>query len=126
MNIEMLTGYKSTMFDGDADLAVLGNAWRALRLYSRKARTAIQAGNITEKAAMIHRADRLLVLLTGILDTSQGTRLGPKLMSIYAALQRSLLQANLSNDVESLLDFEEAIDALARDMLRSAKISTAA
>jgi flagellin-specific chaperone FliS len=79
-----------------------------------------------EKAAMIDRASRLLVLLSGILDTGPGTKLGPKLMRIYGALQRSLLHANINNDVEALLEFEQAIDALARDMIRNAKIPAAA
>ena len=126
MNIQMLTSYKSNMFDGEPTLEWLGQAWRALRLYSRKARAAIEARETVEKAAMIDRASRLLVLLSGILDTGPGTRLGPSLMRIYGALQRSLLHANINNDVEALLEFEQAIDALARDMIRTSRIPAAA
>jgi len=126
MNIEMITSYKSNMFDGEPTLEWLAQAWRALRLYSRKARGAIETRETVEKAAMIDRASRLLVLLSGILDTGPGTKLGPKLMRIYGALQRSLLHANINNDVEALLEFEQAIDALARDMIRNAKIPAAA
>jgi flagellin-specific chaperone FliS len=68
------------------------------------------------KADMIQRADNLLTLMSGILDTGHGTTLGPALMSIYSALRQTLLVANANNDTEALVNFEEALLTLDRDM----------
>jgi flagellar biosynthetic protein FliS len=126
MTVEMLAGYRATMFDGEPGLDWLRQAWRALKLYARKAGRAIEAGNLAEKGEAVHKADELLLLLTGILDTGEGSRLGPKLMAIYTSLHATLLRANLNNDAQALVDFEQAIDALARDMLSQSRIPTAA
>ena len=90
------------MFDGETELDWLRHGWRALRLYGRKAKAAILAGDMALKAEMMIRADRLLVLMTGILDTGPGTTLGPALMKIYATLQTTLLRANIQNDAAAL------------------------
>lgn len=126
MKIEMLAGYRATMFDGDAGLDWLRHGWRGLRLYGRKAKAAILAGNHVHKAEMIDRADRLLALMAGILDTGDGATLGPLLMTIYAKLHMTLLRANVNSDTEALDEFEQVIDILARDMLHGMKIPVAA
>ncbi|HEY1858026.1 flagellar protein FliS [Acidocella sp.] len=121
----MIAGYRATMFDGETELDWLRHGWRALRLYGRKAKAAILAGDIALKAEMMHRADRLLVLLTGILDTGPGTTLGPALTTIYGTLQTTLLRANLQNDAAALDEFDRAIETLARDMLETPEPGTA-
>ena len=99
MVIDIIAGYRATMFDGEAELNWLRQGWRALRLYARKAKAAILDDDMALKWEMITRADQLLVLMTGILDTAPGTTLGPKLMNIYGVLQATLLRANLRNDM---------------------------
>jgi flagellar biosynthetic protein FliS len=125
MMMDMIAGYRATMFDGETELDWLRHGWRALRLYGRKAKTAIQAGDVALKAEMVMRADRLLVVMTGILDTAPGTTLGPALMNIYTALQASLLRANIQNDVAALEEFDRALETLVRDMLETSEPGTA-
>ena len=125
MMMDMTAGYRATMFDGAAELDWLRHGWRALRLYGRKAKAAILAGDIAQKAEMIVRADRLLVLMTGLLDTGPGTTLGPALMNIYTTLQTALLRANIQNDAAALDEFDRAIEILVRDMLETTEPGTA-
>jgi len=119
MTNETVDGYRATMFDGEPGLGWLRPGWRALRLYGRKAKAAIEAGDIALKAQMIHRADKLLILMTGILDTGGGTTLGPLLMNIYTQLGLTLLRANTNNDTAALDDFETALATLDREMLQT-------
>ncbi len=84
MMMDMIAGYRTTLFDGEEELDWLRHGWRGLRLYARKAKAAMLNGDMVLKAEMLNRADRLLVLMTGILDTGAGTTLGPLLMQIYA------------------------------------------
>ena|ERR1700734_2517872 len=119
MMMDMIAGYRATMFDGDSELDWLRHGWRALRLYARKAKAAILAGDMAQKGEMVARADQLLVLMTGLLDTAPGTTLGPKLMNIYSVLQATLLRANLNNDIAALDEFDKAIENLVRDMLET-------
>src|ERR1700722_6404694 len=119
MMMDMIAGYRATMFDGETELDWLRHGWRARRLYGRKAKAAIQAGDVALKAEMVMRADRLLVMMTGILDTGPGTTLGPVLMNIYTALQASLLRANIQNDVAALEEFDRALETLVHDMLET-------
>jgi flagellar biosynthetic protein FliS len=119
MMMDMTAGYRATMFDGETELGWLRHGWRALRLYGRKAKAAMLAGDTALKAEMIVRADRLLVLMTGILDTAPGTTLGPALMNIYTMLQATLLRANVQNDTSALDEFDNAIENLVRDMLET-------
>jgi flagellin-specific chaperone FliS len=116
MNLYMASGYRAGLFDGEAGLNWLRPGWRGLRLYARKARHAIEQGDLAHKADMITRADKLLTLMTGILDTGHGTTLGPALMNIYTALRENLLRANLNDDTDALSDFESALLVLDRDM----------
>ncbi len=118
MNTDMISEYRATMFDGRADVSWLRQGWRGLRLYGRKAKAAIEAGDIPAKAAMIARADELLNLMTGILDTSAGGKLGPALMTVYSALRFTLLRANTENSTAALDDFEAALAFLDRDMTK--------
>ena len=120
------TGYRAGMFDGKAELSWLHQGWRGLRLYGRQARAAIAAGDMVKKAEMISRADSLLNLLCGILDTESGATLGPALLTIYTALRHTLLRANGTNDTSALDDFENALAILDREMLETQKsMSTA-
>jgi flagellar biosynthetic protein FliS len=116
---DLITTYRATMFDGTADLVWLRQGWRGLRQYGRRARLAIEENDIAVKAAMIARADELLNLMSGILDTSEGTTLGPALMTIYSALRFTLLRANTENSIDALQDFEQALSILDRDMIKS-------
>ncbi len=114
------------MFDGDADVNWLRPGWRGLRLYGRRAKAAIEAGDLATKAEMIARADELLNVMTGILDTENGTTLGPALMTIYTALRYTLLRANTENNIPALDDFETALAFLDRDMIKSSESAIAA
>jgi flagellar biosynthetic protein FliS len=126
MMMDMIAGYRATMFDGETELDWLRHGWRALRLYGRKAKAAIAAGDMALKGQMIIRADQLLVLMTGMLDTGPGTTLGPALMRIYSVLQNTLLRANLQNDVSALEEFDRALENLVRDMLGTPEAGSAA
>jgi len=126
MSFENLAGYQAGMFDGKADLAWVRKGWRGLRLYGRKAKAAIIAGDIATKAEMISRADLLLNVMTGILDTEDGTTLGPALMTVYTALRFTLLRANIENNTAALDDFEAALAILDRDMIKSSESAIAA
>jgi flagellin-specific chaperone FliS len=114
------------MFDGTADISWLRQGWRGLRQYGRRARLAIEQNDTATKAAMIARADELLNIMSGILDTSEGTSLGPALMTIYAALRFTLLRANTENSLDALADFEAALAILDRDMIKSSESVLAA
>ncbi len=123
---DLIGTYRATMFDGAADLAWLRQGWRALRQYGRRARLAIEENDLGAKAAMIAHADELLTVLSGILDTSAGTTLGPALMTIYTALRFTLLRANTENSTEALQDFEAALAILDRDMIKPSESVLAA
>ncbi len=109
-------GYRAAMFDGQPGVHWLRQAWRALRHYARQAAEAIEAGDRLRQVDMIMRADRLLTLLTGLLDTSEDAVLGAHLQRIYTALQGALLRANSLNDAAELAIFEQAVDELSRSM----------
>lgn len=119
MAMDMMTGYRAAMFDGKADLDWLRQGWRGLRLYGRKARAAIEAGDLAAKRDMILRADRLLNVMAGILETEPGATLGPALGTIYTALRYTLFRANSENSLSALDDFETALAILDRDMVKS-------
>ncbi len=120
------TSYRAGMFDGTPDIAWLRQGWRALRLYGRKARGAIAEGDLPAKAEMIARADDLLTVMTGILQTGASTTLGPALMTVYTALRYTLLRANIENNVKALDDFEAALALLDRDMIKLSESAIAA
>jgi flagellar biosynthetic protein FliS len=119
--MDTVTNYRAGMFDGKTDISWLRQGWRGLRFYGRKAKAAIEAGDIAVKADMISRADQLLNVMTGILDTESGTTLGPALVTIYTALRYTLLRANIGNDISALDDFETALAILDRDMTKSSE-----
>jgi flagellin-specific chaperone FliS len=127
---DLINTYRATMFDSAADMDWLRQGWRGLRHYGRRARTAIEAGDQATKAAMIARADELLTVMSGILDTSEGTTLGPALMTIYSALRFTLLRANTEatweNSIAALQDYETALAILDRDMMKSSESVLAA
>jgi flagellin-specific chaperone FliS len=130
ISTDLISTYRATMFDGAADLAWLRQGWRALRQYGRRARLAIEENDTATKAAMLARADELLTVMSGILDTSEGATLGAALMTIYSALRFTLLRANTAGDTESsiaaLHDFEAALAILDRDMIKSSESVLAA
>ncbi|MCB5945702.1 flagellar protein FliS [Acidocella sp. KAb 2-4] len=121
--MDIINEYRASMFDGQADVAWLHQGWRGLRLYGRRARLAIAAGDVATKAIMLARADDLLTLMSGILDTSDASTLGQALMTIYSALRYTLLRANTENSLSALDDFEAALAILDQDM---AKVSEGA
>lgn len=121
-----MQSYRAGMFDGEADIAWLKKGWRGLRLYGRKAKAAIAAGDVVAKADMIFRADQLLNVMSGILNTEAGTKLGPALMTIYSALRFTLFRANVENSIAALDDFEAALAFLDRDMTQISESALAA
>lgn len=123
---DLISNYRATMFDGAADLNWLRQGWRGLRQYGRRAHLAIEEDDMATKAAMIARADELLNVMSGILDTSAGTTLGPALMVIYSALRFTLLRANAENSLAALRDFEAALAILDRDMIKTSESVLAA
>lgn len=116
--MEKTISYRATMFDGEPDLDWLRPGWRALRLYAQKAKAAIEDGDSALKADMISRADQLLTIMSGILEISPGSTLGPSLMRIYSALRLALLDANMSNTCEPLADFDRALRTLDDEFLK--------
>jgi flagellar biosynthetic protein FliS len=126
MSMETISGYRAGMFDGKSDISWLQQGWRGLRFYGRKAKAAIAEGDAATKADMISRADQLLTVMTGILETDTGSKLGPALVTIYDALRYTLLRANIGNDISALDDFETALALLDRDMTKSSESVIAA
>ncbi|MGO9817697.1 MAG: flagellar protein FliS [Acidocella sp.] len=124
--MDMINEYRASMFDGKSDVSWLHQGWRGLRLYCRRAKAAIEAGDMATKAAMLARADELLNLMSGILDTSEGSKLGPALMTIYSALRFTLLRANTDDSKSALDDFEAALAILDRDMTKASEGALAA
>ncbi len=110
--------YREGFFDGKPDVAWLSQGWKALRLYGRRARQAIQTADMVTKAQMLDKAGQLLVVMSGILETDSDQSLGMALMTIYTALQFTLLRANLENSLAALDDFDRALALLDRDMMR--------
>lgn len=129
-DMDLISTYRATMFDGPAGLAWLRQGWRGLRQYGRRARLAATENDLATKAVMIARADELLNVMSGILDTSAGATLGPALMTIYSALRFTLLRANTEpaqeNAIAALQDFEAALAILDRDMIKSSESVLAA
>jgi flagellin-specific chaperone FliS len=118
--------YREGYFDGKPDIAWLSQGWKALRLYGRRARAAIEAQDMVTKGQMLGKAGQLLVVMSGILDTDEGETLGTALMTIYTALQFTLLRANLDNSLAALDDFDRALALLDRDMMRTSESVMAA
>lgn len=117
MNIGSIsTIYRATMFDGDVGLKMLQQGWRALRYYGKRARLAIEVGDIPTKAQMIARADELLNVMSGVLDTTENAKLGNALMTIYSALRFTLFRANTENSLEALRDYDIALSLLDQDI----------
>jgi flagellin-specific chaperone FliS len=126
MTNDIFGGYRAAMFDGELGVHWLRPAWQALRFYGRQAAEAIEAGDRQRQAEMILRADRLLILLTGLLDTDRQAALGTRMLRVYTALQAALFRANSNNDAAELAGFDEAVEKLARDMMSKPKIAAAA
>lgn len=104
------------MFDGEPSLRLLQQGWRALRYYGRRARQAIEVGDIVTKSRMIARADELLTVMSGVLDTSETAKLGPALMTIYSALRFTLFRANTEDSLEALRDYDIALSLLDQNL----------
>ncbi len=113
--------YRAAMFDGEPGLHWLRQGWRGLRHYGRRARIALEQNDQATKALMISRADELLNVMSGVLDTAEGTTLGPALMTIYAALRFTLLRANTEDSPQALQDFDAALSFLDRDMIKASE-----
>jgi len=118
--------YREGFFDGKPDVAWLSQGWKALRLYGKRARAAIETGDMLTKAQMLGKAGQLLVVMSGILETEDGKTLGTALMTIYTALQYTLLRANLDNSMAALDDFDRALALLDRDMMAASDKAMAA
>ena len=118
---ELIAEYRSGMFDGEPGIEWLRPGWRSLRLYGQGAKAAIEAGDVVLKAGMITRANRLLTIMSGILDTGAGTTLGPAMMSIYDRLRFCLWKANIKNDCAALDDYDHALQTIDREFLKLSK-----
>jgi len=121
MSASITSRYRETMFDGAGSTDWIRQGWRGLRQYGRQAAAAIEAGDPILRAQMIFRANALLDVMTGILDSEDEAALGVRLMKIYTALRLSLLRANVSDDIEALVDYDTALAELDRDMLKLAE-----
>ena len=117
--------YRMTMFDGETNLHMLQQGWRALRYYGKRARQAVEHGDIQTKAQMIARADELLNVMSGVLDTTENAKLGKALMTIYSALRFTLFRANTSNSLDALRDYDVALSLLDQDLARPAESTEA-
>ncbi len=122
--IDTASSYRASMFDGELSVDWLKPGWRALRLYGQRAKSAMQAGDMPMKADMLGRADRLLTIMTGILDTSEGTILGPALARIYSALRLALLDANIANSTGPLDDYDRALRTLDSEVTKLTELSS--
>jgi flagellin-specific chaperone FliS len=118
---DLIAGYRAAMFDGEPGVSWLRPGWRSLRLYGQQAKAAIEAGDVVLKANMIVRADRLLNVMSGILDTGAGTTLGPAMMGIYDRLRFCLFRANSGNDCAALDDYDEALRIIDQEFLKLSK-----
>jgi flagellin-specific chaperone FliS len=114
---DIIAEYRAGMFDGEPGIGWLRPGWRSLRLYGQRAKAAIEAGDVVLKANMIVRADRLLTIMSGILDTSSGTTLGPAMMRIYDRLRFCLWKANSRNDCSALDDYDQALQTIDEEFL---------
>jgi flagellin-specific chaperone FliS len=122
MSSDIIADYRSTMFDGEPAIGWLRPGWRSLRLYGKRAKAAIEAGDVVLKANMIVRADRLLTVMSGILETSAGTTLGPAMMRIYDRLRFCLWKANSKNDCAALDDYDQALQTIDEEFLKLSKL----
>ena len=121
MTANPIAEYRAGMFDGEPGIDWLRPGWRSLRLYGQRARAAIEAGDVHLKGKMIVLADRLLTVMSGILDTSDGTTLGPAMMRIYDRLRFCLWKANIKNDCEALDDYDHALQTIDQEFLKLSK-----
>jgi flagellin-specific chaperone FliS len=121
MSASISARYREAMFDGPGSTDWIRQGWRGLRQYGKRAALAIEDGDVVLKAQMIARANALLDVMTGILDTDGDAPLGGQLMDIYTSLRMSLLRANISDDLAALRDFDTALSELDRDMLKIAE-----
>lgn len=120
LNIGLINkSYRVTMLDGEAGLHTLQQGWRALRYYGKRASQAMENGDIETKARMIARADELLNVMSGLLDTTENAKLGNALMVIYSALRFTLFRANTSNSTDALRDYEVALSLLDQDLVKT-------
>ncbi|WP_419759409.1 flagellar protein FliS [Acidisoma sp.] len=119
--VDLTAGYRAGLFDGEPGIGWLRPGWLSLRLYGQHAKAAIEAGDTLLKANMILSADRLLTIMSGILDTSPGTTLGPAMMSIYNRLRFCLWKANVRNDCAALDDYDKALQTIDKEFLNLSK-----
>ncbi len=110
-----IANYRTSVFEGESGIGWLSQGWRALRLYGRRAKEAMEAGDVTTKVDMIIRADRLLTVMSGIVDTGKGAKLGKSLQTIYSALRYCLFKANAEGSLQALDDYDLALSQLDRD-----------
>ncbi len=118
---DLIAEYRAAMFDGEPGINWLRPGWRSLRLYGQRAKAAIEAGDVVTKGDMIVRADRLLTVMSGILDTSSGTTLGPAMMRIYDRLRFCLWKATSKNDLAALDDYDQALQTIDQEFLKLSK-----
>jgi len=119
---DLIAEYRAAMFDGEPGISWLRPGWRSLRLYGQQAKAAIEAGDVRLKANMILRADRLLNVMSGILDTGAETTLGPAMMRIYDRLRFCLFKANSGNDCAALDDYDEALRMIDQEFVKLSKL----
>lgn len=116
--------YRMTMFEGETSLRMLQQGWRALRYYGKRAHQALETGDVQTKAQMIARADDLLNIMSGLLDTTENAKLGKALMTIYSALRFTLFRANTYNSLDALRDYDIALSLLDQDLVKTPESTT--
>ena len=119
---DLIAEYRAGMFDGEPGVDWLRPGWRSLRFYGKRAKVAIEAGDAVLKASMIVRADQLLSVMSGILETGSETTLGPAMMSVYDRLRFCLWKANIKNDCAALDDYDQALETIDQDFLKLSQL----
>jgi len=122
MASDLIADYRASMFDGEPGIGWLRPGWLSLRMYGKQTKAAIEAGDVVLKADMIVRADRLLTVMSGIVDTGSGTTLGPAMKRIYDKLRFCLWKANIKNDLAALDDYDQALQTIDQEFLKLSKL----
>jgi flagellin-specific chaperone FliS len=110
-----LTSINESYFDAPEDISWLRLGWRGIRTHARRAKQAIIEERTLDKIGHIAKAEKLIIVMQGILPPDENSRLAMSLRTIYQALHGNLLKANSQNSVDALNDLEVALNQLDRD-----------
>ncbi len=85
--------------------------------YVRRARVAIETGDISAKAQSMDKAYQITEHLLASVDFERGGDIAPNLDSLYRYLLQQLAQANIFDDLQALDDCRPVLEGL-RDAWR--------